>query len=256
MTGFWSIFRRELGAYFVSPVAYVVSAVFMILASLLFYTNVDWYYRTAMGAFQNPYFAQSLNLIEDFVRPLFANLSVILLFIVPSLTMRSFSEEKRSGTFELLLSYPVSDTSIVLGKYFASVAFFAFMTLLTFVYPIFLFWVSDPELGPILTSYLGYFLMGATFIATGLFSSSTTESQIIAALLAFGFNLTFWIVGWVSPVGGGDLSTVLQYLSIVEHFDPLTKGILNSKDIIYFLSAITLFLFLTNRVLLSKKWRG
>ena len=256
MRGFGSILKREFNAYFTSPVAYVVIGIFMILSSLMFFFNVQWYYNASYSMFQNPYNAQSLNLIEDFLRPLFANLSVILLFIVPVITMRCFAEEKKSGTFELLLTYPVSDTSIILGKFAAAIMFFLVMMILTLFFPIYLMVVSDPEIGPILSSYLGFFLLGATFIAMGVFVSSTTENQIISALGAFGLNLILWIVGWVNPTTEGISNKVFQYLSIIEHFDPMTQGILNTKDIVYFLSMIFIFIFLTNRVLMSKKWRG
>ncbi|MBN1356678.1 ABC transporter permease subunit [bacterium] len=256
MKTWWTLFKREFASFFVSPVAYVVLAIFLIITGILFYSNLLWYYQNSFGMFQDPYMIRSMNLTDDLIRPLFANISVILMFMIPALTMRLFAEEKRSGTIELLLSYPVRDSEVILGKFSATLTFFVVILLLTLVFPVFLYAVSEPETGPMITAYLGCFLMGASFIAVGTFASSTTENQIIAALLAFGLNLTFWIVGWISPPGTGTMSTVLQYLSIIEHYDPLTQGILNSKDIIYFLSVTVLFLFLTNRVLLSKKWRG
>jgi len=256
MNSIWHIFKRELTSYFVSPIAYVVLAVFLVVSGILFFSTVIWYTEASFRALQNPYYVQMLNLADDFIRPLFVNISVILLFLIPALTMRSFSEEKRSGTLELLLTYPVRDTEAILGKYLAAVVFFIFMLVFTISYPVFLFLVSQPELGPIISAYLGFFLLGMTFIAMGIFASSTTENQIIAALLAFGFNLSLWIIGWLSPSNEGLLSEILSYLSVIDHYDPLTKGILNLKDVVYFLSISFFFLFLTNRVLLSKKWRG
>jgi gliding motility-associated transport system permease protein len=256
MKVFWHIFKREFSSFFVSPVAYVVMAVFLVIIGILFYANTLWYYQTSFSMYQDPYMSQGINITDDLIRPLFANISVILMFMIPALTMRLFSEEKRSGTIELLLTYPVRDTEVILGKCLATLAFFVVILAVTLVFPIFLFVVSEPEIGPILTAYLGCFLLGATFIAIGTFASATTENQIIAALLAFGMNLTFWIIGWISTTGGGMLTTILEYFSIINHYDPLTQGILNSKDIIYFISVCGLFVFLTNRVLLSKKWRG
>ncbi len=256
MKAAWLIFRRDFSSYFVSPIAYVVLATFLVVTGIFFYSNVVWYYQASFSMFQNPYMTKSLNLTDDFIRPLFANIAVILLFLVPTLTMRSFSEEKRSRTLDLLLSYPVTDTQIVIGKFFAALVFFLLCLALTVSYPIFLFIVGSPEINTILSAYLGVFLMGAVFIAFGVFTSSTTENQIIASLMAFGLNLTLWIVGWISPSGEGLLSEVLKYLSMLEHFDPMTKGVLNSRDIVYFLSLCVLFLFFTDRVLISKKWRG
>ena len=252
----WHLIKKELSAFFVSPVAYVVTAIFLIVTGILFYSNVVWYADASFRSLQNPYFVQSLNLTDDFIRPLFGNISVILLFLIPALTMRTFSEEKKSGTIELLLTYPIRDNQAIYGKYFATVLFFLFMMLLTLTYPIFMLQTGEPEIGPLLTAYAGYFLMGSAFIAAGVFASSTTENQIIAALLAFGINLTLWIIGWISPSGGGTLTKVLEYLSIIEHYDPLTKGILNTRNIVYFVSLNAFFLFLTSRVLVSKKWRG
>ncbi len=252
----WIVFKRELSAYFVSPIAYVVLAMFIIITGILFYSNVVWYADASFRMMQNPYFATSLNLTEDFIRPMFANLSVLLLFVVPALTMRTFAEEKRNGTIELLLSYPITDNHVIWGKFLATVAFFSIMLLVTLYYPGYLFFIGSPEIGPLITAYAGFFLLGILFISAGLFTSTLTENQIIAALLAFGFNLTFWVIGWIGGSDAGIMKEVLSYLSIIEHYDPMTRGILNSKNIVYFLSLTTLFLFLTNRSLLSKNWRS
>jgi ABC-2 type transport system permease protein len=256
MSALWHITKREFASYFVSPVAYVVLAVFLVVTGILFFTNVYWYSQASFQSMQNPYYVQSLNLSNDFIRPLFSNISVILLFLIPALTMRLFSEEKRSGTIELLFTYPVRDSHAILGKYFGALSFFLLMIALTATYPLFLYAYGEPEFGTLLAAYLGYVLMGATFISIGIFTSSSTENQIIAALLAFGINLTLWIIGWVTPSGEGQLTKVLQYISMIENYDPLTKGVLNSQNIVYFVSLNALFLFLTSRILLSKKWRG
>jgi len=256
MKNVWHVFRKEFSSYFLSPVAYVVLTVFLVIVGFMFYSNVVWYYQASFSMFQNPYINQSLNLTDDFIRPLFANISVILMFLIPALTMRLFAEENRSGTMELMMSYPVRETEIIIGKYFAAMAFFVVLLFMTIMYPVFLSIVSEPELGPLISAYAGCLFIGATFIAIGIFTSTTTDNQIIAALSAFGLNLVFWIIGWIRPSGTDKLSSILQHISITEHYDQLTKGIINSKDIIYFLSICILFLFLANRVILSKKWRG
>ncbi len=251
-----TIYNRELGSYFISPIAYIVMAVFMIVTGMIFYSNVVFYAQASAMSLQNPRFGQ-LILAEDFIRPLFDNICVILLFMSPALTMRLFSEEKRSGTIELLMSYPIRDTEIILGKFLACLTFLVIMTLLTSCYPIFLYLTGNPEIGPFLTAYLGFFLMGAVFLSIGVFTSSMTENQIIAALFAFGINLVMWIIGWTGGGSdGGVMSDVFKYISIIEHYDPLVKGVLNSQDIIYFISMSGLFLFLAHRVLIARKLRG
>ncbi len=255
MNGSWIIFKRDLTSFFVSPIAYVVTAIFLIITGILFFSNVLWYVEVSFRSMQNPYMVQNLNFANDFIRPLFVNISVILLFLTPALTMRTFSEEKRNGTYELLMTYPVRDAEVVIGKFMASFVFFVLMVILTFSFPAFLYIVGSPELGPILSAYLGFLLLGFVFISFGVFASALTENQIIAALTAFGFNLGLWIIGWLSPSNEGILSQILKYLSVVEHYDPLTKGVLNSSDLIYFLSVCGMCLFLTHRVLMSHKWR-
>lgn len=256
MNRFAMIYKRELSSFFISPIAYIVMAVFMVVTGMIFYSNVSFYAQASAMSLQDPRFGQ-LNLGEDFIRPLFDNICVILLFMVPALTMRLFSEEKRSGTIELLMSYPIRDTEIIMGKFVACLSFLVIMTFLTSCYPIFLYFTGDPELGPFLSASLGFFLMGSVFISIGLFASAMTENQIIAALVAFGLNLVLWIVGWTGGGQDGSItSKILEYVSIVEHYGPLAQGIINSQDIVYFLSMCALFLFLTNRVLLSRKLRG
>ncbi len=256
MKAAWVIFRREVSAYFVSPIAYVVMGVFFIISGLLFWSMYQWYVMNSFGSLQDPYFTGTLNLASDLVRPIFANISVILLFLIPALTMRTFAEEKRSRTLELLLTYPVRDIDVILGKYFATLFFFGIMTALTLVYPLLIFLSGSPEIGPIISSYVGFFLLGATFIAIGVFASSTTENQIVAAIIGFGGNLFFWIIGWMTPANNGLTAKILQNLSIIDHYDSLTRGILSIKDISYFILLTILFLFLTSRVLQSKKWRS
>lgn len=256
MRAYWAIVRRDLAGYFLSPVFYTLGTVFLLLTGLLFFSNLLYYTEISFSLMQNPYVSQMLNLSNDFIRPMGAQFAVMLLFIIPAVTMRSFSEEKRSGTLELMMTYPVSDTPVVLAKFSSSFLTVGFLIIMTCVYPVFLYLWGSPELAPILTAYLGMLFMAAHFTAIGVFASATTENQIVAALIAFGLNLIFWMISWASPTESGVLHNVLNYLSIVEHYEPMIKGIIKLTDILYFISVPGFFLYLTGQVLESKKWRG
>jgi ABC-2 type transport system permease protein len=187
--------------------------------------------------------------------PLFHNISIILLLMLPLLTMRLFSEEKKIGTDELLYTSPISVNQIILGKYFASLIVLFIMLLLTGILSIFTFAYGNPELAPLLSGYLGLFMMGAAFIAVGIFFSSLTENQIVSAILTFGALLLFWILNWASYAAGGIWKDVLNYLSFFQHFDGLTRGILDTTDVVYYLSFAFFGLFLTHSVIQSRRWR-
>jgi ABC-2 type transport system permease protein len=204
-----------------------------------------------------------LNATERVFRPLFGNLSVIMLLMMPLLTMRLLAEEKKSGTFELLLTYPLRDTDTVFGKFLACLLVFIAMLALTLIYPLFLSSISNPslgmggsgiDLGPLLSGYLGMLLLGAAFIAFGLLASSLTSNQIVAAVVSFGTLLLFWLIGYSGADSG--LAVVLKDLSILQHFESFTKGTIQSHDVIYYVNVIILCLFLTLRSLESNKWRG
>jgi ABC-2 type transport system permease protein len=183
-------------------------------------------------------------------------MSVVLLFFIPMLTMRLFAEEKRSGTIELLLTYPVRDGEVLAGKYLASLALFALLLALTLLYPGLVAYFTRVEWGPIFSGYLGLLLTGAVFLAVGVLVSSMTENQIVAGFGTFGILLAFWIVGWGAEFAGGTLRGVLQYLSIGDHLDGFTRGLIDTKDLVYYVSGVALALFLTLRSLDSKRWKG
>src|SRR2546423_12401386 len=177
--------------YFTSPVAWVIMAVFLFIAGYFFYSIFSYYARVSMQSAMNP-MGGGLNVTDGVLRPLFSNVSVILLLMMPLITMRLFSEERRSGTIELLLTYPVRDGAVLIGKYLAALALYAIMLALTLLYPGILFYFARVEWGPLLTGYLGLLLMGATFLAVGIFASSLTENQIVAAVTTFGTLLILW----------------------------------------------------------------
>ncbi len=255
MNNIGAIAKKELKAYFASPIAYVVIAIFLLLTGFFFYSLVWWFNAQSMQMAQNPYYAQQININQMVFTPLFHNISIILLLMLPLLTMRLFAEEKRIGTEELLFTSPVSVNEIILGKYAASLIVLAVMLLLTGLLTLFIFAWGNPEAAPLLCGFLGLFLMGAAFMALGIFYSSLTENQIVAAILTFGTLLLFWILNWAASSAGGLWKGVLNYLSFFEHFDDMTRGILDTTDIVYYLSFSFFGLFLTHAVIQSRRWR-
>jgi ABC-2 type transport system permease protein len=255
MTNIWSLMKKEIRAYFSSPIAYVIIAGFLLLVGYFFYSLVWWFNAQAMQMAQNPYYAQQININEMVFSPLFHNMSIILILVAPLLTMRLLAEEKKSGTDELLYTSPLSVGQIVLGKYFAALVMLAVMLGLTALLSIFAFAFGNPEVAPWLTGYLGLFLMGATFIAIGMFFSSLTENQIVAAFLTFVTLLLFLVLSWVTSSGSGGWREVLGYLSFSQHFEDMTRGILDTKDIVYYLSLSFFGLFLAHSVIQSRRWR-
>ncbi len=255
MKNIWAICKKEIKAYFTSPIAYVVLTVFLVLVGFFFYNIIWWFNSQSLQMAQNPYYYQQLNINQMVFSPLFNNISIILLLMIPLLTMRLFSEEKKRQTDELLYTSPISVNQIILGKYFASLLVLVAMLVLTGILVLFTFIYGNPEPAPLLNGYLGLFLMGAAFMAAGIFFSSLTENQIVAAILTFGALLLFWIINWASYSAGGMWRDVLNYLSFLQHFDEMTQGILDTTDIVYYLSFIFFCLFLTHSVIQSRRWR-
>jgi len=252
----WPIFKKEMRLYFTSPVAWVIITMFLLIAGYFFYSIFAFYTLASMQSAMNPQMARELNVTDSVLRPLFSNVSVILLLLMPLITMRLFAEERRSGTIELLLTYPVRDGAVLIGKYLAALALYAIMLALTLPYPGIVVYFARVEWGPLLTGYLGLLLMGATFLAVGIFASSLTENQIVAAITTFGTLLLLWVVGWSAEYVGGPWGRVLSHLSILGHFDTFARGVLDTKDVIYYVNVIVLSLFLTLRSLEARRWKG
>jgi len=255
MKNIWAICKKEIKTYFTSPIAYVVITVFLVLIGFFFYSLIWWFNSQSLQMAQNQYYYQQLNINQMVYSPLFHNISIILLLMIPLLTMRLFSEEKKRQTDELLFTCPISVNQIILGKYFASLFVLLVMLFLTGILSIFVFSYGNPEPAPVLSGYLGLFLVGAAFMAVGIFFSSVTENQIVSAILTFGALLLFWILNWASYSAGGMWKSVLNYLSFFQHFDDMTRGILDTTDLVYYLSFIFLGLFLTHAVIQSRRWR-
>lgn len=250
------IFKKEVGSYFLSPVAYVVITIFLVLSGYFFYSSVAYYSLVSMQAIQNPYMVSGLNLTEGLISPFFANIGIIAMLIIPMLTMRLFAEEKKSGTIELLFTYPLKDMDILLGKFFAATVVYLTPIAVTLVYILFIRSMAELPVGPILAGYLGLILMGEAFIALGILISSTTENQIVAAIITFGLLLLLWVIGWAASFAGPLFGKILTEISLVKHFQNFSKGVIDIKDVIFYLAFTFYGLFLTCRVLESKRWRG
>ena len=252
----WPIFKKEMRLYFTSPVAWVIITMFLFIAGYFFYSIFAFYTLASMQSAMNPAMARDLNVTDSALRPLFSNISVILLLLMPLVTMRLFAEERRSGTIELLLTYPVRDGAVLIGKYLAGLTLYAIMLALTLFYPLLVAYFARVEWGPLATGYLGLLLMGATFLGVGIFASSLTENQIVASIITFGVLLIFWVIGWSSDYLGGTWGRVLSHLSLIEHFDSFAKGVLDTRDVLYYVDFTIVALFLTLRSLEARRWKG
>ncbi|MZG30742.1 MAG: ABC transporter permease subunit [Nitrospinae bacterium] len=255
MRNAWIIAKRDLGSFFNSPIFYVITAVFLIIYSFIFFNILNFFSFQTLQAGQLQAMGITLNLNEMVIEPSLQNMSVILLMIIPVITMRSFADEKKMKTFRLLLSSPIPLREIVLGKFLACMFVVSAMILISSYSVGFLFLLGEPETGPIITGYLGVLLMAGCYVSVGVFASSLTDNQIVAAVLTFGFSLFMWIIGWGAQAAEATVGQVLQFLSIVDHMDRFLKGMVDTSDLVYYLSFIFLCLFLCHRVLDSNRWR-
>ncbi len=259
MKNFYLIFQKELRSYFNSPIAFVVITTFLIISGYFFYTIFATFSTISFQAMTSPIMARQynqLNVTEMVVRPFFANLSLFMLIMLSMLTMRIFSEEKKSGTIELLLTYPVRDSEVILGKFAGCMGIFSIMVFLTVPCFILIEMFGEPEMGVVLSGYVGLFLMGAAFISLGIFASSVTENQIVAAVVSFCFLLIFFMMGYSAGFASETIGGILKYLSFTPHLDNFAKGVLDTEDIMYYLLFTLFCIFLNMRSLESKRWRG
>lgn len=252
-----TIAGKELRSYFVSPIAYVVLTGFLLLGGWFFFNLLARFsfLLSIYSAMRNPEAQMRLNLNDFVIAPLLHNLSVVLVILVPVITMRSFAEEKRSGTYELLMTSPLSITEIVAGKFLGALGFLIVMLALTGIYPIILLAYGNPEIGVIAAGYLGLLLLAIAFLTVGLLTSSFTENQIIAAVSCLVLLLLLYVISWPAETAGPVLGAVLKYVSLTEHFGEMVKGIVDTKELVYFGSVILLALFLTQRSVESVRWR-
>jgi ABC-2 type transport system permease protein len=253
-----AIAAREIRSYFVSPVAYVVLTGFLLLSGWFFFNllaRFSYLLQIYSGLQRGGQELERLNLNEFVISPLLHNLSVVLVILIPVISMRTFAEEKRLGTFELLLTSPLRVGEIVAGKFLGALAFVTLMLALTGIYPILLLIYGDPEGNIMLSGYLGLFLVAASFLSIGLLTSSLTENQIVAAVSCLVALLLLYVINWPADNSTPTIGAILHYLSVTEHFSEFVKGIIDTRAVAYFLSLIAAALFLTHRSVESLRWR-
>ena len=238
MNNVYAVFKKEFRSYFNSPIAYIFITAFLVFSGWLFFRGFFLIGQATM-------------------RPFFSILPWEFLFFVPAVTMRLWAEEKKLGTMELLMTLPLKDGEIVIGKFLAAFLFLAITVLLTFTFPLTLYYLGSPDLGPILGGYIGALLMGAAYLSIGLFISSLTENQIVAFILSVFACFGLFIIGEpiVLTALPGWLAGIFSFLGLGAHFQSIGRGVIDSRDIIYYLSIIIFFLFLNTRFVESRKWR-
>jgi len=250
-----TLLAKELRSYFVSPVVYVVGAVFLLIVGLLAYIYIVFTGVQAIQLMQVQGQAQ-INLNDLVFRNLFSSIRFVLLIVLPILTMRLFAQEKKLRTFEFLMTSPIGLNEIVAGKFMSVFVLFLGLVGLTGLIPLTLALFSDFDWYPVLTGYLGVVLLGALFVSVGALASALTENQIVAAFVSFGLLLFLWLLAGVgSLLGDTSVGQVISYLSFMEHYDHLVRGLIDTRDLVYFVSALVLMLFLTHRVVDSTRWK-
>ncbi len=229
------ITRRELIAYFFSPIAYNVLAVFLFISGI--------------------FFSASLQEGQANLRGIFYNMGIVLLFLSPTITMRLMSEEMKMGTIESLMTAPVTDTEVIVGKFLSGIGFYVFLLLPTLAYPLMISRIGQLEWGAIWSAYLGLVLIGCVYISVGLLISCFTKDQVIAAVAGFDVLLALWLLDIITKRSTDRLSESVRYVTLFYHFDTFVKGLVDTRDIIFFLSLTVFCLFLAVRVLEARKWR-
>jgi ABC-2 type transport system permease protein len=255
MRNIWTICEKELRSYFASPVAYLLLTMFAVIFGFFFWNALGYFVVQGMEM-QMRGENIPMNVNEQIIRPLLMNAGIIFVFFIPLITMRLFAEEKRSGTIELLATSPISDLEVILGKWLAALALYACLLLVTALSFLFLFLYGNPDWKPLLVAYLGLLLQGGLFLAIGTFLSTLTKNQIIAGASTFAVLILLWVLEWVSGYESATWATVLAYISVIPHFESFARGVIDSKDVVFYLTGIFLGLFATSRSLESLRWRS
>jgi ABC-2 type transport system permease protein len=261
MRNLYAIYRKEMGHYFVSPVAYIVIGVFLILCAiffnLIYSAIVQRAFQQSMQSMQYGGAVTPMDVPSLVLRNFFSVMGSLLLFLTPMLTMGIYSEERKRGTMELLMTSPVSDAEIVLGKFLAMLSLFMLMLLPTLIYISYMYLHSDPAAPWKLVwgGYLGAILLGGSLLAIGAFISSLTENQLIAAVLTWGVFLILWVIDAAAQGAGETFGAIFGYLSVLRHYDDFTHGVVDTTALIFYGSLIVLGLFLTMRSIDAMRWR-
>ena len=255
MRNAWIICQKEMRSYFASPIAYLLLTMFALVFGIFFWNMLGLF---ALEGIEMQMSGQAfpMNVNEQVIRPILSNVGVLSLFFVPMITMRLFAEEKRTGTIELLATSPITDVEIIVGKWFAAMILYSCLLFFTAVNFAFLFKYGNPDWKPLAVGYLGLLLQAGALLAIGTFISTLTKNQIIAGAATFGVCLMLWVVGWVRGYETATWAQVLSYISVITHFQSFTKGVIELKDAIFYISVIFLGLFLTSRSMESLRWRS
>jgi ABC-2 type transport system permease protein len=254
-----AIVGKEMRLYFNAPIVYVLTAVFLMITDFLAYSQIVFYSNMATQMMRFQQDIPEMNVHQIVFRPTFMNMSIILLLMVPLLTMRLISEEKKGRTLELLLTSPVSIIEIVLGKFLSAFSVYLILLAMTLHLPLMLSVFTTVPIKPLISAYLGLAMMGGIFVAFGLFASTLSENQIVSAVTSFGILIGLWLMGGSNAGDGGveaPITAVFNFMSLVSHLDNMVKGLIATSDIGYFLSLTALGLFLSHRVIESTRWRG
>lgn len=241
MAAIWTIFRRDIQRYFTSLIHYIVATAFLLLTALTFYADLT--------------FSVTIRAIEPDAVPTFLSLSLV--FFAPMITMRAIAEEKREGTMELLLTAPVTDTALVIGKYLSAWTYYTLLLLTSFIYfPILIFAGQQPDLGHAVAAYFGIWLYGGAALAIGVMFSSTTENQIVAAFLSSSTLIVLYLGNLVGEVVPNiELANLLRELSFQGHYaTTFAVGVIRLEDIVYFVGVIILMLFVSSRIVEGQRW--
>ncbi|HET9406509.1 MAG TPA: ABC transporter permease [Candidatus Sulfotelmatobacter sp.] len=255
MRNVWIICRKELGSYFVSPIAYVLVVLFSFVFGFFFWLFLQRFVYVGLEMqMRGQMFPMNLN--EELIRPLLSNTSVMSLFFIPMITMRLFAEEKRTGTIELLATSPIRDSEVIIGKWLAAFVLYFCMLLFGALNLLFVFKYGNPDWKPLLIGYLGLLLQAGALLAIGTFISTLTKNQIIAGAVTFAVCLVLWVIEWPSEFETAIWARTLSYMSIVKHFESFAKGVVDSKDAVFYVAVIFLGLFFTARSMESLRWRS
>ncbi|GDX81764.1 ABC transporter permease [Deltaproteobacteria bacterium] len=250
MKAIFAIAKRELGGYFSSVIGWIVLVAFTLLAGLFFSIMLVGYASQAgMGGPEE-------NITEMMVQGLFGNLSVIVLLVMPAITMGAIAADRREKSIELLLTSPIASWQIVAGKFLGGLAYAVGLVCTTLYVPAILYWLGSPDSGVFYANYGGFIVLMAVFVAVGLFTSSLTDNQLVALVIGFAINLSAWIVGWLAQIlDEGAVKSVVEHISMLNHFEQLSKGVVHTNDAVYFASVILFFLFATTQRVEALRWR-
>ena len=249
------IAKKDFRTYFISPIGYLFLSSFLLIVGFMFYQRLIYFVRQSLIGAQ---LGQQLNisLNDAVIKPLYGTINLLFLFLVPMITMRLISEEKKQRTIELLLTYPITSTQLIIGKFLSAMFLVALTLICTLTYPLILYIGGNPDMGQIFTMYIGLIFLSACYVSVGVFWSSLTENQIIASVLTFISLLFLWVVDWAAQNTGQFMSSFLYYLSIMRHFESFGEGLISLKDTVYYVSFCGFALYLSYLGIEARNWKN